>query len=452
VKNRVILVYVFLGAAFGLIFPLTSILWQLYEQQLPFSWSGLVAVHNGNLLTWIIDTAPFILGLFALFAGLRQASVIELNRELRRRYAERSQLVNQLQAVRTQLEQHVEKQIVELKTAAQVAREAAAIHDLKLLLDQAVRLISERFGFYHCGIFLTNENGSMATLQAANSEGGQRMLARGHQLAVGKIGIVGKVAATGEPRIALDVELDTTYFSNPDLPNTRSEMALPLKIRDQVIGVLDVQSEKVDAFNTEDLEIMQLMADQIALAIDNARLLQKGQQSLRETESLLNALTRMAWRERLEDRRFVYVFTPAGVKPAENPAPSLSAVDGFLLEVPIRLREQQFGLLQLRRDQDHGPWTEKEKSLVEEIVSQLSLSLENARLLERVERQAYKERMVSRISGKVQGSLELDTVMKNAAQEIGRALKASKVQIRIKPPGAITEAESSTETSLPVRS
>jgi signal transduction histidine kinase len=156
-----------------------------------------------------------------------------------------------------------------LELAAQVARDATAIRDVAELLDTAVHLISDRFDFYHAGIFLVE--GEYAVLCAASSPGGQQMLAHGHKLKVGEVGIVGHVALMGEPRIALDVGTEAVFFDNPHLPGTRSEIALPLKVRGEVIGVLDVQSLESAAFSDEDVGILLTLADQIAVAIERTR-------------------------------------------------------------------------------------------------------------------------------------------------------------------------------------
>jgi GAF domain-containing protein len=133
------------------------------------------------------------------------------------------------------------RRAAQLSAAAKVARDATAILDVDQLLDETVRLISREFGYYHVGVFLIDDNKN-AVLQAASSEGGRRMLERGYKLKVGGAGTVGYVAATGEPRIVEMVDTDSGFFSNPDLPDTLSEMALPLKSRGRAIGVLDVQS------------------------------------------------------------------------------------------------------------------------------------------------------------------------------------------------------------------
>ncbi|MCS7179619.1 MAG: GAF domain-containing protein, partial [Anaerolineae bacterium] len=228
------------------------------------------------------------------------------------------------------------RRTAQLEAASTVARRAAEIRDLNILLDETVRLISERFGFYHVGIFLLDEAGEYAVLRAASSESGRRMVARGHRLAVGEMGIVGYVAGTGKPRIALDVGADAVFFSNPELPHTRSEMALPLKVGERVIGVLDVQSVEPAAFTDEDVAVLQTMADQIALAIENARLLSEVQDRLREVEALSREYTRREWRRMVSERPFWgYVYDGIEVRPKEQ-AP-LSEGTSPSLTIPLQL-------------------------------------------------------------------------------------------------------------------
>jgi HAMP domain-containing protein/putative methionine-R-sulfoxide reductase with GAF domain len=134
-----------------------------------------------------------------------------------------------------------ERRAQELQSIGEISRLITSEQRQDTLLTLITRLVSEKFNFYHVGIFFLDSTGQYAVLQAANSEGGQRMLARGHRLEVGQTGIVGNVAKTGEARIALDVGADAAYIDNPDLPMTRSEMALPLTVHSEIIGVLDIQ-------------------------------------------------------------------------------------------------------------------------------------------------------------------------------------------------------------------
>jgi len=192
--------------------------------------------------------------------------------EIRRLMSLAGQAATAIQGIR--LFEETERRAVQLAAASEVARDATAILDVDQLLDETVHLISEQFGFYHVGVFTLDEWNRYAVLRAASSEGGRRMLERGHQLRVGEVGMVGYVAETGEPRIALDVGTDAVFFDNPDLPNTHSAMTLPLKVRGRVIGALDVQSTQSTAFSKDDVAVLQTMADQLATAIANARLFQ----------------------------------------------------------------------------------------------------------------------------------------------------------------------------------
>jgi len=167
----------------------------------------------------------------------------------------------------------LERRANQLMVASEVAKDAAGIRDVDRLIQETVERISEQFGYYHAGVFLLDKTGDFAVLRAASSAGGHRMLTRGHQLAVGKVGLVGYVTGTGKPRIARDVGEDAVHFANPDLPDTRSELTLALMAGGKIVGALDVQSTDHDAYDEQDVIALQTMADQLAIAIENARLL-----------------------------------------------------------------------------------------------------------------------------------------------------------------------------------
>jgi GAF domain-containing protein/HAMP domain-containing protein len=340
----------------------------------------------------------------------------------------------------------LEESLFELEGAAQVARQAASIRDVEQLLDETVHLISVLFGFYHTGIFLLDETKEYAVLQAASSEGGHRMLERGHRLKVGEKGIVGHVAGTGTPRIALDVGEDAVYFDNPDMPETRSEMAVPLEVRREIIGVLDVQSQEAKAFSDPDIAIIKSLADQIALAIENAHLLEESQQALQELEVLYGRRVREAWRGKSGHQRAAYRFTDAGVERAHG-VPSLEVQDGSLvtqpavqdeddgrrLASPIRLRGQEIGSIILRQESAEEPWSEEELALMEEVSAQIALALENARLLEETQRRAAREQLTREITDNIRGAVSVEDAIQRAIREVGQALEASEMIARIGP-------------------
>jgi GAF domain-containing protein/HAMP domain-containing protein len=195
----------------------------------------------------------------------------------------------------------LQRRAIQFEASVQVGRAITSILNLDDLLMEIVNLIRDRFGFYHAGIFLLDESGEWAVLRQATGEAGQRMLARKHQLAVGSQSIVGWVTGNRQPRVALDVGVDAVHIKNPDLPHTRSEMALPLVVGDRLLGALDVQSTEESAFDKEDVAILSLMADQVAVAIDNALKFSQEVAILEATSPLYRASRSIALATSLDD-------------------------------------------------------------------------------------------------------------------------------------------------------
>jgi GAF domain-containing protein/DNA-binding LacI/PurR family transcriptional regulator/DNA-binding response OmpR family regulator len=180
------------------------------------------------------------------------------------------------------LVQQAENRALQLQTAAEVSRAASSILVPDELVQQVVDLACRRFDLYYAGLFLvdqsgewTGEPGKWAVLRAGSGEAGRHMLEAGHKLEVGGESMIGSCVANAQARIALDVGEEAVRFDNPWLPETRSEMALPLISRGQVIGAMTIQSIQETAFSDEDIAVLQTMADQLAAAIENARLFEE---------------------------------------------------------------------------------------------------------------------------------------------------------------------------------
>ncbi len=178
------------------------------------------------------------------------------------------------------------RRATQLQTASEVSRAASSILSLEQLLPQVVELICERFGLYYVGIFLVDEAGEWAVLRAGTGEAGQKMLRGGHKLLVGGVSMIGLCVANAKGRIALDVGQEAERFDNPNLPDTRSELALPLISHGQAIGAMTVQSAEPLAFTDEDISTLQTMADQVANAIENARLFEDSRRRIAELATL----------------------------------------------------------------------------------------------------------------------------------------------------------------------
>jgi GAF domain-containing protein/HAMP domain-containing protein len=340
------------------------------------------------------------------------------------------------------------KRANELQSIGEISKIITGEQKLETLLPLITRLVSERFNFYHTGIFLVDDTNQYAVLQAANSTGGKSMLERGHKLEVGGSGIVGYVAQSGSPRISLDVGQDAVYFNNPDLPNTRSEMALPLKVHDRIVGVLDVQSERPGAFTENDANTLSILADQIAISLENAKLFTQTQEALSESQALYRQNLQESWRSFSREKEFIgyqqsltsgkkltQLVESDEIRQAMNRGEVLIFhADGVTQEasivVPIKLRGQIIGSINIKAPSKNRQWSTDESNLAETISERLSIALENARLIQESQRQAIKEQTISEVTGKIGASINLKNVLQTAVEELGRALPGSEVIIK----------------------
>jgi GAF domain-containing protein len=333
---------------------------------------------------------------------------------------------------RATLEQRVQERTAgltrkteQLRATSYIARRAAEVQDLSSLLDTVANLVTDQFGFYHTGLFLINESGDEAVLQAASSEGGHRMIERGHSLLVGKEGIVGYVAEQKKPRIAVDVGTDAVFFNNSDLPMTRSEIAIPLLSRDRVLGVLDIQSDKPQAFNIEDLDVLQTLADQVAVAIENARLLDESQAALSQLEALTAIRTREAWSQKLHGKSRVFTYTPLGLRAERHSSPGANSIT-----IPVMLRGQKIGTISLAR-RGNATITKNHEELISEVAGQTGLAIDNIRLLEEATQRARQEQIVGKLAGRFSQSLDIDTLLQTAVRELAQLPDVAEVSVFI---------------------
>ncbi|HEX2979958.1 MAG TPA: GAF domain-containing protein, partial [Anaerolineaceae bacterium] len=278
----------------GIVAVLSTLMARVLSNQIQSLTNTADEISRGNLQAKAMVVAEDELGTLGRAFNFMTEQILNLINGLEDRVQARThELARQNETLRFRARQ--------FETVADVARGVTSTRNLEELLDSVTRLISDRFEFYHVGIFLLDDAREYAVLRAANSEGGQRMLARKHQLLVGHIGMVGYAAASGEARIATDVGQDAVFFNNPDLPLTRSEMALPLKANDEIIGVLDVQSTVSNAFSQDDIQLFGILADQIAIAIYNNRLYSETAQALDEAQRVHQRYLHQAWQHELEN-------------------------------------------------------------------------------------------------------------------------------------------------------
>jgi len=353
--------------------------------------------------------------------------------ELQKANQELSQMSQFLEERITERTTQLDRKSSQLEAASLVARSAAETTNIKNLLDNVVEQISVRFGFYHVGVFLSDRARQKVYLAAASSEGGKRMLERGHSLDIGRQGVVGYSVYEKKPRVAQDIEHENIYFRNPDLPETRSEAALPLLIKNQAIGVLDIQSKEQNPFGPEDLFILQTMADQIALAIQNARLLEESQSAIEQLQATTSKSIQEAWQNYTGSQTKGYVYSAGNVSPLEKGISKEKSADGKDMQTEINLRGQKIGTISLKRSGAESEWTEKEQEFAEKIAAQIALAIENARLLEDSQRRAIREQTLNELTTRLSRSLDLENLLQNAVLELHKLPQVTDASVVIAP-------------------
>jgi GAF domain-containing protein len=447
--------YSLLGILLGCIFPIAGMLLYIWINQLPFGWAACIEAQQNQKLLWIIDSAPLFLGLTLGLAGRREDSLLEIKINLEHTISER---LSELNGINQELEAEAEgrrRDALQLKSTAEelqliseVTRVMSMERDIEKLLPLITRLLSDRFGFYHVGIFMLDEARKYAVLKASNSAEGQRMLEHGHRLEVGQVGIVGNVAAAGLPRVASDVGEDAVYFNNPNLPETRSEIAMPLIARNQIIGVIDVQSKDSNTFSKERATILAILADQIAIVIENSRLYSENERALAEAQAFSKQFGSQAWEKVFQEQQIGYLHSASGDKRLSDPidweegrqaiingetviqASDKTTNREAALAIPLRVREQIIGVLDIRSTETERVWQQEEITIIQAIADRVGLALENARLFEETTGRANRERTVTEITNRIRSTTDPEVMLQTALEELKRALGANNIQIR----------------------
>ena len=384
----------------------------------------------------------------ALIERERLKELNQVNKELENLTSNLEQRVNQRTGEIEEANSQNLRRAAQLKAVTELSESIAQLHDLNEIFPATTRLISERFGFYHVGIFLIDQDREYAILQAANSEGGKRMLERSHRLRLG-VGVVGFCAQSGQPRIALDVGADSVFFNNPDLPATRSEVALPMRTRGKTIGVLDVQSTEAGAFSSEDLQVLTALANQVSIALENARLLTETRAALTQVQEVYNEFTRAEWSRTIAqtDQRG-FRFQTGRIELLENalhhPEVNAAVQSGEVMTnpvngstekhaavaVPVKLRGEVIGILHIEANDPSKQWQDDEVSLVQAVAERAAFAMENARLFQDARRRAAKERLISDASARISGALNIENILQTTAEELERVLGGSEILIQ----------------------
>jgi GAF domain-containing protein len=415
--------------------------------------TGDFIIESNSLIFWISVCVNFLYIVFLLsitfskfFQSLQNLISVtgKENEEL--------SIVNQNLSERlNDFEKMSDRRKSRLVTTRQISRELSTESDLDKLLHDSVELIRSQLGYYHAGIFLSDDRNENAILRAATGEAGRLMLERKHRIRIREEGIVGFVISRGEPRIAFDVAEDSVHLLNPALPNTRSEMAVPLRVGDRILGALDIQSDQINAFSEEDVDVIQSISDQLATAIDKIMQIQLLKQKVSDLEEGYRSYTRGLWQAHLKGSKkqlsYVYKQDTLGTdfQKSETAEDALLRGEPIIttpessentedveseVAIPITLRNQTLGVMNIKTRGKTVPADMVD--LLNNASNRLALALENARLLEQIQERAEREHLVSEISAKVRASTDIDTILRTAVSELGKTLAIDEVRIQLK--------------------
>ncbi|MBN2548968.1 MAG: GAF domain-containing protein [Anaerolineales bacterium] len=390
--------------------------------------------------------------------GLRPAEFEELAGDFNAMTSQLAETVGDLENRVAQRTQELEQRTAYLEATAQLSGMLSTILDQSELITVAVEQIRQRLDLYYVGLFLLDEKREWAILQAGTGTAGEAMLQRGHRLRVGGGSMIGWSIANAQPRIAQIAEEDRLRLATPELPETRAEAALPLRSRGQVLGALTLQSVSAGAFDEQTLRVLAVMADQVAVALDNARLFTESRQAIEAERRIVGQVGQEGWRQLLrtrsnlgyrweEERGGQAKLVEGDWSPAMRQAMQTGQVvqDGEQLILPVLVRDMAIGVLRLSRPgsaeadnpgSENPSWSEGEIQTLQAVLIQVAQAIESARLYQSAQSMAQREQLTADATSRIRETLDIETVLRTTILEVQKALSASEVMISLgKPEG-----------------
>ena len=383
-------------------------------------------------IDWITYTIDFSIISIILIVAINQFKgefihvVQEIQSTLKMISTERMQLENRVHERTDELETRA----IQLRSSAAISKTIAEIQDISDLMETTTRLTSDQFGYYHVGLYLLDERKKTAFLQTSSSMTGKQLIGQGFRIEPDRLNPFNLVVQFKRPYITSDID-DVNFVRDVKFPLTRSRMLLPLTVRNNVIGILDMHSDQSQSFTTQDAEVLQTLADLVAISIDNARLINETKNLVHQLETNTSIQTREIWTKFTSRHKPAYQYTPAGVRPlfANN---KQDTPDG--LRVPLVLHGQNIGNIILKRKGSTRSWSERERVLVEKVANQVALALENSRLVDETQKNAVRDQVIANISARVRETLDVESVLRTATTELRRAFDLKEAEITIGTP------------------
>jgi GAF domain-containing protein len=413
------------------------------------------------LQLWVSEGASFLLITISLTMIL-WASNRGWLKALERTDITTQQIQKQTQELE-ETNKRLQRQTSQLQTTMEIARAGSSILDPEKLLTEVVNQIENGFspmGVYHVGLFLLDEQRRFAQLKAATGEAGRLSLEMGYRLELDDTSTIGWCINHRQARVTSNVEKGVMQFGPIPMPHTRSEIALPLRSRGRVLGAMSVQSTQETAFDELDVAVLQTMTDQVAVAIDNARLFSQTETMLEEVQSVQRRYLDQAWQDFMATRPVSKIdYTQPGTEPRGGDAlyearrqamalgqttisePQKEGDDGAALVVPLKLREQVIGTMVLQETDPQRSWTDEEIAMAETIAEQVALTVDNLRLMEETQRRAGREQLTRQITDKMRHAVSIDDLIQTAIREMSTALGTSNAFVQLSMPSELAEPE-----------
>jgi GAF domain-containing protein len=380
-------------------------------------------VESANVINLIIDVVLVLfIGVVGNFAiSTLKKKFLDEHYKLTSSEIAKEELSNQLETQKIDLE----KRVFQLRATSEITQTTSTIFDTQILLQKVGDLVRERFDLYYIGIFLLDEAKEFAILRYGTGDAGRRMMAAKHRLAVGGYSMIGWATQTRKSRIALDVGEEAVHFDNPLLPETRSELALPIIGANIVYGAMTIQSKLVNAFDENDVLILQSVADSLAVALENASSFQKSQKALEDIRVLNRAYIKQAWWDTLDlnrELKFDYE-NPESVEVPDKPN---------TIQIPLILRDEVIGKINL--EFDGSEITKETQEFLDAISTQTTVALENARLIEETQLAALQEQQLNALTAQFSRAVTIEEILKTAVTEFGKLPSVSEASIALIPP------------------
>lgn len=397
------------------------------------TFSATPAISSWDWLVFIADY--LIVSLLAVIA------IQQLKQEFGRVIQQAQNAFRSISAERAQLENKVnerteqlENKTFQLQASTNIARNIAEIQNIPDLLNASVIATAEQFGYYHVGIYLLDSNKKVAFLQASSSAIGTELIGFGHRVDIDARNAINVAIEKNRPYIASDIS-GSVFIKDPNFPITRSRLAVPLSVRGDIIGVLDMHSDQIQPTDSQNIEILQTLADLIAISIDNVRLIDETQTLVEQLRFYNSSQAVETWSKQTSRRAPAYQYTPAGVRPIFAQMKKDEETPGSLL-IPLILQGQKIGTIKLRRKGYSVSWSEKEKGMIEKIGEQISLALENSRLVDEAQKSAQRDQLIANISSRVRETLDVEAVIRTASTELRKVFDLKEAEISVGLPQA----------------